>query len=247
MGVTVPLPIWVRCLRVQVQVDKKTPGGHLCHALHGSGWGCCHGGGPQVLLVILPSLSLLLLLLSLSLLLSCPCRQCHCPALIVILLLSLLLSSCSRCHHRPALVVVLLLSSFHLLSTPQAVACGHGVGAAGSLCPGEGGGGRIVSVMWQVYEGRGAYLVPSAIPSSIIISSCSCCHHCPALVIVLSSSSFHPLSTLRAVACEAGGRWCNVSCLLLLSCSRHCCCPALIVVVVVREGEPSSLSFRKRR
>ena len=33
MGVTVPLPVWVRCLRVRVRVDKKTPGGHPCHTL----------------------------------------------------------------------------------------------------------------------------------------------------------------------------------------------------------------------
>ena len=33
MGVTIPLPIWVQCLRVRVRVDKKTPGGHPCHTL----------------------------------------------------------------------------------------------------------------------------------------------------------------------------------------------------------------------
>ena len=33
MGVTIPLPIWVRCLQVWVQVDKKKPGGHPCHTL----------------------------------------------------------------------------------------------------------------------------------------------------------------------------------------------------------------------
>ena len=45
--------------------------------------------------------------------------------------------------------------------------------------------------------------------------------------------SFHPLSTPWAVAHEAGGRWCVVSCLLLLSCPHCCCCCALIVVVLL--------------
>ena len=38
MGVTVPLPVWVRCLRVRVRVDKKTPGGHPCHTLDATNW-----------------------------------------------------------------------------------------------------------------------------------------------------------------------------------------------------------------
>ena len=33
MGVPIPLPIWVRCLQVRVQVWEKKPEGHPCHAL----------------------------------------------------------------------------------------------------------------------------------------------------------------------------------------------------------------------
>ena len=64
----------------------------------------------------------------------------------------------------------------HPLSIPQAVAHGHGVGAASLLCPGEGHGGCVISVTWWVYEGGGAYLVgppldgpPSTILSSIVV------------------------------------------------------------------------------
>ena len=79
----------------------------------------------------------------------------------------------SHCHD---LLLLDSVGAMHPLSTPQTVAHGHGVGAASSLCPGKGGGGHIISMMWQVYKGRGAYLVgpsldrpPSTIPSSIVI------------------------------------------------------------------------------
>ena len=63
------------------------------------------------------------------------------------------------------------VGAMHLLSTPQAVAHGCGAGAASSLCPGEGGGGCIVSMMWQVYKGWGAYLVGLPALSSLPLSS----------------------------------------------------------------------------
>jgi hypothetical protein len=56
---------------------------------HGSGWGCCRGGGPQVL-VILPS----------SLLSSCP--HCCRPAALIITIIVVVLGHC-HCHstHNP--------------------------------------------------------------------------------------------------------------------------------------------------
>src|ERR1700733_1444828 len=33
MGVTVPLPLWVRCSRVRVRVQEKKPEGYPCHTL----------------------------------------------------------------------------------------------------------------------------------------------------------------------------------------------------------------------
>ena len=62
------------------------------------------------------------------------------------------------------------VGTMHLLSTPQAVACGHGAGAAGLLCPGKGGGGHVISVTWRAYlVGPPLDGPPSAILSSIVI------------------------------------------------------------------------------
>ena len=106
-----------------------------------------------------------------------------------------------RCH------VVIMLSSYcclllgamHRLSIPQAVAHRHGVGAAGSLCPGEGHGGCVISVTGWVYEGGGAYLVgppldrpPGTVLSSIVVivpisspPGCQLSSQCPCLSITL--------------------------------------------------------------
>ena len=65
---------------------------------------------------------------------------------------------------------------------------------------------------------------PSPLPSS---------SH-PALVVIIIvslSSSFHPLSTPQAVACEAGGRWCSVSCSPLLPRTRKCCLEPLLLLL----------------
>jgi hypothetical protein len=37
VGITVPLPVRVRCSRVRVQVREKIPGGYPCHSLDDSG------------------------------------------------------------------------------------------------------------------------------------------------------------------------------------------------------------------
>ena len=90
---------------------------------------------------------------------------------------------------RPALVVVVLPS------LSSSCPCRRGRG-----CPAliivivEGGGGRVISKTWWVYEGRGAYLVPGAVPSSIVVSSCSRCYHCHVIIIIIPPA-IHPTSS----------------------------------------------------
>jgi hypothetical protein len=80
----------------------------------------------------------------------------------------------------------------HPRSNPRAVARGRGAGA-GSSCPGEGGGGRVVSVTWRVYESGGTYLV--GLPAVPLVYPCPCPLCWPWVVpVVCRCSTVHPAS-----------------------------------------------------
>ena len=52
MGVPIPLPIWVRCSQVWVQVWEKKPEGHPCHALVIMGVSHCGWGQKEEVVVL---------------------------------------------------------------------------------------------------------------------------------------------------------------------------------------------------
>ena len=115
----------------------------------GSSWGCCHGGSPPALLVVVVVVVVVVVLPS-------SCRLCHCHCC---------------CPALPSPPGCCLASSFHPLSTPQAVA--HEAGD----------GWCVISCLLPV---------PSLLLSTLWAEACNggggCCQRCYPVIIALLES-----------------------------------------------------------